>query len=140
MQQDEQVIQFFIEGLGAEADKELEGVRIVRDPKTSVGKGIGFALFKSTKTRKAALSLDGRQLCGRPIRIMPVKKTKDTDKKLESKSWQGMKSKRNVAMRRVQSVESGVKKFKHQGDKKGRQVKRPAVAARKARQLAIKKK
>lgn len=137
MYQDEQVIKFFIDGLGIEAEKELEGVRIVRDPKTSLGKGIGFALFKSTNTRKAALSLDGRQLCGRPVRIMPVKSSKDSDRKLDSKSWQGMKSKKKATVR-TQSIAFSATKLKHQGGKKERHGKRPAVAARKARQLASK--
>jgi hypothetical protein len=37
--QDEELIRFFVSGVGAGADVELEAVRVVRDPKTSVGKG-----------------------------------------------------------------------------------------------------
>jgi nucleolar protein 12 len=72
---DEELIRFFINGVGAGGEDELEAVRIVRDPHTSIGKGIAYALFKTPAGRRAALGLNGRKLRERPLRITSIKTT-----------------------------------------------------------------
>lgn len=70
---DEELIRFFIHGVGAGGENELEAVRIVRDAHTSIGKGIAYALFKTPAGRRAALGLNGRKLRERPLRITSIK-------------------------------------------------------------------
>jgi nucleolar protein 12 len=72
---DEELIRFFINGVGAGGEDELEAVRIVRDAHTSIGKGIAYALFKTPAGRRAALGLNGRKLRERPLRITSIKNT-----------------------------------------------------------------
>lgn len=137
--EDEEVIRFLMEGLGAGAEEELQGVRVVRDSKTSVGKGIAFALFKSPIGRKAALALDGRLLRGRPVRVMPVSagpkgagssSTKEMFKK--KAAWQGETANAARFKNRKSSPRSErLRRVANQG--KTRVTKRPAVAARKAK-------
>jgi nucleolar protein 12 len=69
---DEELIRFFSKGLGAGAEASIQAVRIVRDPKTSMGKGIAFVLLRTKPARRAALALDGRKFRGRPLRVTPV--------------------------------------------------------------------
>ena len=44
-------------------------MRIVRDRKTTLGKGIGFVLFKTKEQARTALLLDGTKLGDREIRV-----------------------------------------------------------------------
>jgi len=75
---DEELIRFFINGVGAGGEHELEAVRIVRDAHTSIGKGIAYALFKTPAGRRAALGLNGRKLRERPLRITSIKNSSST--------------------------------------------------------------
>lgn len=52
--QDEDVIRFFIDPslAGAQPGGGVEAVRVVRDPRTSQGKGIAFVLFASPQACK----------------------------------------------------------------------------------------
>ncbi|XP_058880772.1 RNA-binding protein 34-like [Acipenser ruthenus] len=48
---------------------EVEGVRLVRDRDTGMGKGFGYVLFESTDAVQLALKLDNSVLMGRKIRV-----------------------------------------------------------------------
>nr|XP_023692071.1 RNA-binding protein 34 [Paramormyrops kingsleyae] len=55
----------------------VEGVRLVRDRNSGVGKGFGYVLFESADAVLLALKLDGSELQGRKIRVKrSVKKEK----------------------------------------------------------------
>nr|XP_015809990.2 RNA-binding protein 34 [Nothobranchius furzeri] len=47
----------------------IEGVRLVRDKSSGLGKGFGYVLFKSADSVQLALELDGSKLEGRSIRV-----------------------------------------------------------------------
>jgi nucleolar protein 12 len=145
--EDEDLIRFLIAGLGTGSDTLLEAVRIVRDPKTSIGKGIAFALFKTRPARKQALKLNGKVLKGRKLRITEAQSdpasesstyTRVSSKKA-SQSWQGATATKSGRVRginkKVASQPSRSVKLLEKAPK--RSGKRPAVAARK---LAMKMK
>ena len=152
---DEELIRFFISGVGAGGENELEAVRIIRDPHTSIGKGIGFALFKSKSGRRAAMGLDGRKLKERPLRITPIKAgasigTGRSKGGKGAEAWQGMTATKTgrvkgPAGQALSREEYGGGKSplgrgkKSPGGKKGggRDGKRPAVLARKQKQLGL---
>ena len=145
--EDEELIKFFIAGLGAGSDSLLQAVRIVRDPKTSVGKGIAFALFKTRPARKQALKLNGKVLQGRKLRITEAQADPTSEastytrvsSKKASQSWQGAtatKSGRVRGMQKRQSIQNSTKIHTKTPKRTG---KRPAVAARKLA-MKIKKK
>lgn len=71
--QDEELIELFGDGKGGPGN--VTAVRIVRDPKTSVGKGIAFVEFSGRPAARMAMSADGRVLRGRQIRVARVAKT-----------------------------------------------------------------
>eukprot|EP00879_Flechtneria_rotunda_P015495 GHRR01016205.1.p1 GENE.GHRR01016205.1~~GHRR01016205.1.p1 ORF type:complete len:211 (+),score=80.94 GHRR01016205.1:818-1450(+) len=50
----------------------VEAVRIVRDPKTNIGKGIAYVLFNTKAAARAALQLDGHKLDKRSMRVSRV--------------------------------------------------------------------
>ncbi|KAG5178517.1 hypothetical protein JKP88DRAFT_261309 [Tribonema minus] len=47
----------------------IEGVRLIRDPDTQLGKGFGYVLFRDAATVGAALRLDGSALRKRELRV-----------------------------------------------------------------------
>jgi nucleolar protein 12 len=49
-------------------------VRVVRDPNTNMGIGIGYVLFKTKAAARAALELNGTALNKRPMRISRINK------------------------------------------------------------------
>lgn len=53
---------------------QVEGVRVVRDRATSVGKGFAFVLFKTQAAARSALSLNGEKFNGRPLRVTRASK------------------------------------------------------------------
>lgn len=143
--QDEELIRFLIGGLGAGAQNEVEAVRIVRDPKTSLGKGIAFALFKSKMGRKTALALDGRELKGRPLRVTTIQSGGGpVTAGRAGAAWQGATATKTGRMRGLAMKKEGKsgklmqKKGKGPSLKKQSGGKRPAVAAKKAKQLLAK--
>lgn len=72
---DEDIIRAFNDGSKApELEAAVEAVRVVRDPKTNIGKGFAFVLFTSKAAARAALSLDGTPLNDRPMRVTRVTK------------------------------------------------------------------
>ncbi|OCT62107.1 hypothetical protein XELAEV_18043190mg [Xenopus laevis] len=48
---------------------DVQGVRIIRDQKTGIGKGFGYVLFESADAVQLALKLNNSQLSGRRIRV-----------------------------------------------------------------------
>ena len=67
---DEDVIRLFNKNKEyPELRRSVEAVRIVRDRKTTLGKGIGFVLFKTKEQARTALLLDGTKLGDREIRV-----------------------------------------------------------------------
>eukprot|EP00057_Strongylocentrotus_purpuratus_P030531 XP_781943.3 PREDICTED: RNA-binding protein 34 [Strongylocentrotus purpuratus] len=55
----------------------VEGVRLIRDKATGVGKGFGYVLFEDSSSVQFALKMDGTKLNGRPLRVKrAVKKEK----------------------------------------------------------------
>lgn len=51
----------------------VEGVRLVKDGRSNIGKGIGYVLFKSRTAALAALRLNDVECRGRKMRVMRVK-------------------------------------------------------------------
>ncbi|XP_056396237.1 RNA-binding protein 34 [Hyla sarda] len=47
----------------------VEGVRIIRDKNTGIGKGFGYVLFQGTDSVQLALKLDNTELMGRKLRV-----------------------------------------------------------------------
>ena len=186
---DEDLIRFFSASLGgvsasrtrsdkdAQGTADIEAVRIVRDAKTAVGKGIAFVLFRTKSARRAALCLDGRKLLGRPLRVMPVRqgassngllrdhfditgkisnKNNTTDSRERKSSsrklapWQGVTATKSGRARgtATPSLHHGAGNMKTMSSTRSRLEvpvlrtragKRPAVAARKAKQLSLRK-
>ena len=142
----------------------VEGVRLVRDKRNNMGKGFGFVLFDSKEAAKAALSLNGRKIKGRALRVTRTQRsssqTRDTKsnakRRIDGKgsvgegsgksrkaSWQGVQTKGTKGMREskqrvsARGGQAGAK-GKMPEAKKGASGKRPAVAKRKAAAMAAK--
>lgn len=47
----------------------IVNTRIIRDSRTRKSKGYGFVTFKSAKLAREALSFEGQNIKGRPIRV-----------------------------------------------------------------------
>lgn len=74
---DEDVIRLFNKNKEyPELRKSVEAVRVVRDRKTTLGKGIGFVLFKTKEQARTALLLDGTKLGDREIRVSKAARSK----------------------------------------------------------------
>ncbi|KAI8107415.1 hypothetical protein M9435_002445 [Picochlorum sp. BPE23] len=147
--EDEDVIRFFIAGLGTGSESLLEAVRVVRDPKTSVGKGIAFVLFKTRKAAKDALKLDRKALQGRKLRIQPAESNPSAEATQykpparSSKPWQGATATKSGRLRGAQPLKAssqGIRAATGTKITKKRTGKRPAVAARKLLQKQQRKK
>lgn len=146
--EDEDVIRFFIAGLGTGSESLLEAVRVVRDPKTSVGKGIAFVLFKTRKAAKDALKLDRKALQGRKLRIQPAESNPSAEATQykpparSNKPWQGATATKSGRLRGAQPRASsrGIRSVPGSKMTKKRTGKRPAVAARKLLQKQQKNK
>lgn len=75
-------------------ENAVEAVRIVRDSKTRVGKGIAYLLFKSKVAAIAALELNGFDCKGRKMRVSRV--DKNADKKRTTEHHTDNKKQTNV--------------------------------------------
>lgn len=69
----EEEVRKFFESVG-----QIDGVRVVRDQATGIGKGFGFVVFDSSDNVMIALEKNNEQLLGREVRV----------KRLEHKSRQ----------------------------------------------------
>ncbi|KAJ3338727.1 Nucleolar protein 12 [Gonapodya sp. JEL0774] len=58
-------------------ESEIEGVRVVRDAKTNLGRGVGYVTFKSRATATLALKHTG-SITGREIRVARCKPPRDS--------------------------------------------------------------
>ncbi|KAJ0403092.1 hypothetical protein ATCC90586_001270 [Pythium insidiosum] len=67
---DEAVWDFFVKHLRSEEEKEpVDNVRVIRDRETGTGKGFGYVLLKNKSLAAKALSLQGRKLEQREVRV-----------------------------------------------------------------------
>nr|BAK01022.1 predicted protein [Hordeum vulgare subsp. vulgare] len=175
---DEELYQLFCGPSGPQGD--VEAIRVVRDPDSSLGKGIAYVLFKTREAANSVVKKRGLKIRDRFLRLTHAKaadatpkktvagKTRGTPKQKTpstpgSKSREGSDSKKrkapaSLSYQGLKSTKSGVvKKVKvarrpvNQGNQQGRpsetgqsesarKFKRPAVAARKAKQLTKKRK
>lgn len=75
MQEDELIRVFSTGDVETQMLNSVEAVRVVRDSKTRLGKGIAYVLFKSKVAALAALQLNGTECKGRQMRINRVDKS-----------------------------------------------------------------
>jgi len=142
--EDEDVIRFFTHGrMSEELGGQLEACRVVRDAKTSVGKGIAFVMFKNRAAAKAGMQLAGQKLKNRAVRIDRVKAGLSSGGGGKGKqAWEGMRATSKGGVKKGGSGVggsvggSGVKV----GGKRKSDGKRPAVAARKEKQRSAARK
>eukprot|EP01098_Paradermamoeba_levis_P009047 TRINITY_DN3748_c1_g1_i1.p1 TRINITY_DN3748_c1_g1~~TRINITY_DN3748_c1_g1_i1.p1 ORF type:complete len:454 (+),score=158.77 TRINITY_DN3748_c1_g1_i1:41-1363(+) len=85
---------------------EIENVRVVRDPTTNLGKGIGYVTFQERDSVVAALGLHESKLKGRSIRVFPAQKQKQPHKpthksEQNESSFQSNNPNKSNAMRRL---------------------------------------
>lgn len=74
--QEEELLDIFNKGDHAmQLEDSVEAVRVVRDSKTRIGKGIAYVLFKSRVAALAALQLNGSECKGRQMRVSRVEKS-----------------------------------------------------------------
>ncbi|XP_062213063.1 uncharacterized protein LOC133913812 [Phragmites australis] len=172
---DEELYQLFCGSTGSEGN--VEAIRVIRDPNSSLGKGIAYVLFKTREAANSVVRKRDIKIRDRILRLSHAKsvdatpkKTMDAGKmkrapKLKEVSTPGSKShegsdnaKRKASALSYQGLRSSksgvVKKAKmnQRPSNEGKQSKssetgpiaqkgkRPAVAARKAKQLAKKRK
>ncbi|KAG9477809.1 RNA-binding protein 34 [Eleutherodactylus coqui] len=99
----------------------VEGVRVIRDKNTGIGKGFGYVLFQGTDSVQLALKLDNSELMGRKLRIkrcMP-NETKGTQKtggfrqKLQSPKKGQVKKNSTFVGETANSAKSKTKRPKH---------------------------
>lgn len=81
----------------------VEGVRLVRDLNSGMGKGFGYVLFESADSVQLALKLNGSKLQDRSIRVMRSV-TKDKANKMSSEK--GSKGKRDKHPKKGTKTES----------------------------------
>jgi RNA recognition motif-containing protein len=62
----------------------IQNVRLVREPKTFIGKGIGFVMFSNEKELRAAMT-DGTKFKGRELRLKKATDPKKREKKANRK-------------------------------------------------------
>lgn len=75
---DEDIIKFFTSTKGALGIKrKVEAVRLIRDQRLRLCKGIGYVKFNSRKAAATALEMDGSNFMGRHLKVNKVKKMKN---------------------------------------------------------------
>uniref|UniRef100_A0A8R7UAE7 RRM domain-containing protein n=1 Tax=Triticum urartu TaxID=4572 RepID=A0A8R7UAE7_TRIUA len=175
---DEELYQLFCGPSGPQGD--VEAIRVVRDPDSSLGKGIAYVLFKTREAANSVVKKRGLKIRDRFLRLTHAKATDGTPKKTDSGkkrgtpkqkapftpgsksregsdsnkrkapaslSYQGLKSTKSGVVKKVKVARRPVNQGKQQGrpsetgqSDSARKAKRPAVAARKAKQLNKKRK
>ncbi|KAJ3173779.1 RNA-binding protein 34 [Geranomyces variabilis] len=91
---------------------DVEGVRVVRDKATNVGKGIGYVLFKDKACVALAMRLHGSELAGRKIRVNRCKDTSAEGKAKRLSEIEGTRASRS------DPVKGGVSKFRTRNQNK----------------------
>lgn len=69
---DEELYQLFVEDIKMESS--LEGIRVIRDPATSVGKGIAYVLFKTREAANSVVKKKALKLRDRELRLAHASK------------------------------------------------------------------
>jgi len=86
---EEDVRSHFVDCLKGEDGKEIgkiENLRLVRDPKTQIGKGIGYIMFSTKEAMQKAISTkNDSKFKGRPLRVKRAVETKKREKKANRK-------------------------------------------------------
>jgi nucleolar protein 12 len=68
--------------LETNGDSGISNVRVIRDPKTFIGKGIAYIQFKTKETMKKAIETkNDSRFNGRPIRVKKAVEARRLDKK-----------------------------------------------------------
>ncbi|CAN6291037.1 unnamed protein product [Urochloa humidicola] len=174
---DEELYQLFCGSSGSEGD--VEAIRVVRDPNSSLGKGIAYVLFKTREAANAIVRKKDMKIRDRSLRLTHAKPVDTTPKKtVEARkkkrmpkqkevstpgsksnensdkakrkasalSYQGLRSSRSGVVKKVKvnqrptpSNQGKQSKTKETGAS-AHKGKRPAVAARKAKELTKKRK
>lgn len=81
---EEKLWRYFNKALGGE--EVVENVRIVRDSKTSFGKGFAIVQFNDTNCVSKALLLNNKKMNGRPLRVTRCKKMKRNNEQVRKKT------------------------------------------------------
>lgn len=72
----------FMDNSGGENENLIQNVRIIRDPKTFIGKGIAYVQFKDKPTMRMALEAkNGSMFKGRELRMKKAVEPKRLEKK-----------------------------------------------------------
>ncbi len=76
----------------------IQNVRLVREPKTFIGKGIGFVMFTKEEELRAAIK-DGVRFKGRDLRLKKATDPKKREKKANRKvaALEERREKRRIA-------------------------------------------
>ncbi|KAK1374992.1 RNA-binding protein 34 [Heracleum sosnowskyi] len=160
---DEEIYQLF-SGL-ANMNSSIEAIRVVRDPGTSLGKGIAFVLFKTKEAANLVVRKRNLKIRGRDLRLShskpnatPSKRTnlsppgrsnssatksvansRTPDSNAKTMSYQGMRASKSGVQKKIHTKKFEPLKFNSRSVKvqkpKERTEKRPSVAARKAKAL-----
>ncbi|GLE04465.1 hypothetical protein PINS_up013407 [Pythium insidiosum] len=99
---DEALWDFFVKHLRSDEEKEpVENVRVIRDRETGAGKGFGYVLLKNKSLAAKALSLHGRKLEQREVRVQVCGKRFKNKKGDETKraKHEGVRAKPGAAAR-----------------------------------------
>lgn len=160
---DEEIYQLF-SGL-ANMNSSIEAIRVVRDPGTSLGKGIAYVLFKTKEAANLVVRKRNLKIRDRDLRLShskpnatPSKRSnlpplgqnnssatkfvanpRTPDSKAKTMSYQGLRASKSGVQKKAHTKKFEPLKFNSRSVKvqkpKERTEKRPAVAARKAKAL-----
>ncbi|EPS65627.1 hypothetical protein M569_09153, partial [Genlisea aurea] len=146
---DEEVYKLF-SGL-KNLETSIEAVRVVRDPGSSLGKGIAYVLFKTTDAANLVVRRRNLKIRDRELRLSHAKSTdasresasfttpekNNVDKsKPNASSYQGLRANKSGSQKKRNPKSSSDRRSSSDhSKKKKRSSKRPAVAARKAKAL-----
>ncbi|XP_062304077.1 RNA-binding protein 34 [Osmerus eperlanus] len=99
----------------------VEGVRLVRDVNSGMGKGFGYVLFESADSVQLALKLNGSKLQDRSIR---VKRSVPKDKAIRMASKKGPRGRRDKGPNKETEGREKMVKVKDKGTDKVQEFKR----------------
>ncbi|KAI8824073.1 uncharacterized protein EV422DRAFT_305693 [Fimicolochytrium jonesii] len=107
---------------------DVEGVRIVRDKGTNVGKGIGYVLFKDRASVGLAHKLHGSELAGRKIRVNRCKDVSPEAQKKRLSMTEGQRATRSDSTDKTKN--GGVSKLRTRSrpSSNGKPFGRPSTA------------
>ncbi|XP_067115559.1 RNA-binding protein 34 [Osmerus mordax] len=99
----------------------VEGVRLVRDVNSGMGKGFGYVLFESADSVQLALKLNGSKLQDRSIR---VKRSVPKDKAIRMASKKGPRGRRDMGPNKETEGRETMVRVKDKGTDKVQEFKR----------------